>query len=91
MERPESLSKQLLSDSVRPKPAPGVKELSHLPKEISALSFHERMSLPPPVHQLEDTYNPREDVPGSGTEDLLRTLSQGALCMKGRVAPRFLP
>lgn len=43
----ESLSKQLLSDSVRPKRAPGVTEFSHLPQEVSKSAVLPREEVPP--------------------------------------------
>lgn len=46
----EPLSKQLLSNSMRLKQAPGVTEFSHLPREISMLSFRVKSLLPPAWH-----------------------------------------
>lgn len=43
----EPLSKQLLSDSARPKRAPGVTEFSHLPREISKCAVLPREEVPP--------------------------------------------
>lgn len=57
----EPLSKQLLSDSVRPKRAPGVTEFSHLPREISVRPFHVKRSLLPPArHRRDAQAQPRE-------------------------------
>lgn len=58
-DEPEPLSKQLLSNSMRLKQAPGVTEFSHLPREISKYAFLQREV--PPASSMACGQKPRED------------------------------
>lgn len=100
-DEPEPLSKQLLSDSVRLKQAPGVTEFSHLPKEINKRAVRPCEHVPPSSNTVRTfRRNPGEDVLGSDTQDFLKpslqeaaqkTLPLGIAPVRGRVAPRTLP
>lgn len=100
-DEPEPPSKQLLSDSVRLKQAPGGTEFSHLPKEINKRVVRPCEDVPP-ASSTVGTFrrHPRHDVLGSDTRTCLNPVLQGAAQktlppvtapVRGRVAPRPLP
>lgn len=71
-DEPEPPSKQLLSDSVRLKQAPGGTEFSHLPKEINKRVVRPCEDVPP-ASSTVGTFrrHPRDDVLGSDTRTSL--------------------
>lgn len=80
----QPLSKQLLSDSVRPKQAPGVTEFSHLPEEINKRAVLPCEDGPPASRAAQSAHSgtaPRENVLGSGTKHFLKP--NAALCCPG--------
>lgn len=71
----EPLSKQLLSDSMRLKQAPGVTEFSHLPKEMNKRAALPCEDVPPASRTAQPAHSgttPWENVLASGTKDFLK-------------------